>query len=241
MTPAPVSPAGPRRAGPGGAKARPPLTPERIFDLATAIIDAEGVEALTMRRLAQELGVAPTAIYWHVRTRDDLLRGVLERFLDQVSLPEVGAVAWEDGIRTVCRSLLDVLSNPHVEALSHRVPSHATFTVFHRLVELLVAAGFETREAVESALLLLTFVSALAGARARIVTPGQAVSAETLATWFRTSGQESALLLEHYLSLDYDKLFERGMENHLAGLRTALAARPAPKFGRMRRTGTSPE
>jgi AcrR family transcriptional regulator len=229
------APAGPARSR--GEKPRQPLSPERIFDVATAIIDADGIEALTMRRLAQELGVAATAIYWHVRTRDDLLRGVLERIIDQVAMPEVEGAPWEDGLRTVCRSLSEVLSHPHIVALSQRVPSNASFKLFHRMVEILVAAGFETRDAVESALLLQTFVFGFAAARANAVSPATSVamSPESLASWFRASGTESAMLLDLYLTIDYDELFERGIEHQLTGLRTALGNRPAAKRGRARR------
>ena len=47
-------------------------TGDEILDRALALVEAEGAEALTMRRLAGELGVATTTIYWHVGNRDDL-------------------------------------------------------------------------------------------------------------------------------------------------------------------------
>ena len=57
------------------------MSPERIVDVARRMIEAGGVDALSMRKLAAELGVAPTAIYWHVGGRDDLLRAVLDRLI----------------------------------------------------------------------------------------------------------------------------------------------------------------
>jgi AcrR family transcriptional regulator len=216
--------ASPARGTKSASRRRPPRQPlsaERIIDVAGAMIDKEGIDALTMRRLAEELGVAATAIYWHVRTRDDLLRGILERSLENVQLPPVGAVGWDEGIRLICRSLRDVLTHPHIVALSQRVPSESTFRPFHRMVDLMVDAGFDTAFAVESALLLQTYVNGQATAQdrmtsARTEVPG--LSPESLANWFRIAGTEAALLLDSYLNIDQDKLFERGLEDHIAGI-----------------------
>ncbi|MCK9893507.1 helix-turn-helix domain-containing protein [Frankia sp. AgB32] len=58
---------------------RESLTPARVLDAATALLERHGVRQFSMRRLAAELGVAPTAIYWHVGNREELLDAVVER------------------------------------------------------------------------------------------------------------------------------------------------------------------
>ncbi len=54
---------------------------DRIVDAARSIIEAGGLEALSMRKLAAEVGAAPTSIYWHVGSRRDLLDAVLDRMV----------------------------------------------------------------------------------------------------------------------------------------------------------------
>lgn len=59
------------------------MSPELIIDVARRMIEAGGVDALSMRKLAVELGVAPTAIYWHIGGRDDLLHAVLDQLISE--------------------------------------------------------------------------------------------------------------------------------------------------------------
>ena len=61
----------------------------RIVDAARRLIEAGGVEALSMRKVAADVGLAPTAIYWHVGGRDDLLRAVLDAMV--AHLPPISA------------------------------------------------------------------------------------------------------------------------------------------------------
>ncbi|MEV0337675.1 TetR/AcrR family transcriptional regulator C-terminal domain-containing protein [Nocardia sp. NPDC050713] len=60
-----------------------------IVAAAHKVLDAEGVEKLTMRRLATELGCTPMALYHHVRDKDDLLRMLLNDYADQVTWPDL--------------------------------------------------------------------------------------------------------------------------------------------------------
>jgi AcrR family transcriptional regulator len=71
--------------------ARPdePVTRRRLVATARALIESSGVDALSMRKLAAEVGVAPTAIYWHVGSRDDLLHAVLDELV--ADLPPIVA------------------------------------------------------------------------------------------------------------------------------------------------------
>lgn len=69
------------------AKARRPLTVKRIVDVALAIIDAEGTEAVTMRRVAGKLHVGASSLYVHVANRQDLLMLVRDRVNQEVGLP----------------------------------------------------------------------------------------------------------------------------------------------------------
>ena len=65
-----------------GEQPRAPLSRQRVLQAAVALADDGGVEALSMRKLAQELGVVPMALYKHVANKDELLDG-LERLPDR--------------------------------------------------------------------------------------------------------------------------------------------------------------
>jgi AcrR family transcriptional regulator len=67
--------------------ARMPVTRERVVSAAAAIVDAEGVDALSMRGLASELGVTAMALYRHVDSRDALLVAVLDRISERIVHP----------------------------------------------------------------------------------------------------------------------------------------------------------
>ncbi|WFE41140.1 TetR/AcrR family transcriptional regulator C-terminal domain-containing protein [Micromonospora sp. WMMD998] len=69
----------------------PPLSRRRIVTAAIELLDEQGVERLTMRRLAQRLGTGSTTLYWHVDTKNDVLDLVLDELFAEVDLPEPAA------------------------------------------------------------------------------------------------------------------------------------------------------
>ncbi|HEY2094834.1 MAG TPA: TetR/AcrR family transcriptional regulator C-terminal domain-containing protein [Pseudonocardia sp.] len=77
----------------GGTKPdRGRLDRDTVVARALALVDAEGLEALTIRRLAVDLGVTPMALYWHFRNKDELLDALVEHLLGTVRLPALPAV-----------------------------------------------------------------------------------------------------------------------------------------------------
>ncbi|MFF5080410.1 TetR/AcrR family transcriptional regulator [Actinoplanes sp. NPDC000266] len=75
------------RAEPERPRRSPPLTRERIVEAAIAILDERGLDGLTMRSLAQRFDVSATALYWHVRTKDDVLDLAVDEIFSEVCLP----------------------------------------------------------------------------------------------------------------------------------------------------------
>ncbi|GLY03777.1 MULTISPECIES: TetR/AcrR family transcriptional regulator [Actinoplanes] len=65
-----------------------PLTRDRIVATAVTLLDEQGADGLTMRRLAERLAVTSTALYWHVTTKDDVLDLALDHVFGEVSLPD---------------------------------------------------------------------------------------------------------------------------------------------------------
>lgn len=84
----------PRREG-------PPLSRERIVSEAVALLDDEGIDRLTMRRLAERLGTGSTTLYWHVKTKDDVLDLALDTVFGQAQLPDAPSGDWRTDVTTL--------------------------------------------------------------------------------------------------------------------------------------------
>jgi len=84
------------------------LTRERILATGLALADSSGVEALTMRRLGEELGFEAMSLYRHVANKDDLLDGMLDLVLAEWELPE-GDGEWVERLRRSALSVHDAL------------------------------------------------------------------------------------------------------------------------------------
>ena len=89
-------------------EARIPLTRERVLQAALDLADADGIEALTMRRLAQELGVEAMSLYHHVRNKQDLLGGICDLVVREYELPVPGA-PWKAAVRRTAISAYEAL------------------------------------------------------------------------------------------------------------------------------------
>jgi AcrR family transcriptional regulator len=80
------------------AERRTPLTRERVLRTAIDLADAGGIEALSMRKLGQELGVDAMALYRHIQNKDDLLDGVVELIVAEIDGP-VPTAHWKAALR----------------------------------------------------------------------------------------------------------------------------------------------
>ena len=86
---------------------RVPLSRERVLDAAIALADAGGIESLSMRKLAKELGVEAMSLYNHVANKGDLVDAIVDRVVGEIELPESADDAWEAAIRTCAVSAHD--------------------------------------------------------------------------------------------------------------------------------------
>ena len=78
------------------------LSRDRVLDAAMGIADREGLDALTMRRLADELGAGAMSLYHHVPNKDGILDGILERVVGEMELPT--GRDWKAGLRRAAMS-----------------------------------------------------------------------------------------------------------------------------------------
>lgn len=90
------------------ATARVPLSRERVLRAAIALADAEGIDKLTMRRLASDLGVEAMTLYHYVRNKDDLIGAIVARVMGEIRLPGREG-DWKAELRQTAISAHDVL------------------------------------------------------------------------------------------------------------------------------------
>ncbi len=93
------------------AAPRAPLSRDAIVEAALRVIDREGLEATSMRRVAEELGTAPSALYWHVRSKHELLQLVFDRVFGEIELPVPDPADWQEQAKTVGREMRRVLTS----------------------------------------------------------------------------------------------------------------------------------
>ena len=85
-----------------------PLSRERILQVALRLADEGGLEALSMRRVAQELGVKAMSLYNHVTNKDDLIDGIVDRVVGDIELPRFD-LDWKTAMRQRALSAHEVL------------------------------------------------------------------------------------------------------------------------------------
>jgi AcrR family transcriptional regulator len=91
------------------ARKRRTLNREAIVDVALAIVDEDGLEGLSMRRVAERLETGPASLYAHVANKDELMELVYDRVLAEVEMAEPDKRRWEEQLRDALRQLYDVL------------------------------------------------------------------------------------------------------------------------------------
>jgi TetR/AcrR family tetracycline transcriptional repressor len=131
------------------------LTPQRVVEGALALAEAEGLGAVTIRRLAKELGVTPMALYWHFRSKDELLDGMAASIFEEVDLSVVDApAAWQEQLRALLGSMLGVLrAHPSTAILlsTRTASSEGSLRATEVVLEILGRGGFSPAEATQIA------------------------------------------------------------------------------------------
>lgn len=118
---------------------------EQVLDAALAIIDRDGIDALSMRRLADSLGVYPSTIYWHAGNKAQLIALVCQRVFDTIELPDIDSMPWTEWIRSLALSARDALGrHPNLAAdfTSTIQISAASLTLADRVMQVIERAGF---------------------------------------------------------------------------------------------------
>jgi TetR/AcrR family tetracycline transcriptional repressor len=143
------------------AAPRRPLNRERVVDAALDLADRDGLEALTMRRLAGDLGVDPMAIYNHVDGKDALLDALAARLWSEVQIAD-GDGRWDDQLRDLARSVRRMFQrHPRTAplALTRAALPLPTVASFHHALEILRARGLPEEIAAAVTRSLISYAS----------------------------------------------------------------------------------
>ena len=127
-----------------GAKPRLPLNKERILRTGLALADADGVDSLSMRKIADELDVVPMALYRHVANKDEMLNGIVDLVVGEIDPPETG-LDWKTAMRRrILSARRMLLRHPWAASVieSRTDPTPAVIGYFDEMIGLFLAGGF---------------------------------------------------------------------------------------------------
>lgn len=142
------------------------LTAEAIVERALEIGDAEGLDAVTIRRLATDLGVTPMALYWHFKNKEQLLTGMADHLITGFA-PQASDGPWESRLRELLVGLVRVLrSYPCAKDVLDQVDHGAVpsfLRVWDQAIGLAGQAGFTVDESCLISKYLLQSAIGIAG------------------------------------------------------------------------------
>jgi TetR/AcrR family transcriptional regulator, tetracycline repressor protein len=131
------------------------LDAEAVVDAALALLLDEGLDAVSMRRVAARLGVSPIPLYSRVGNKDDLLDAVAERILHDLLPGDLAAAPWPECLAAWARALRERLHAIPDSRIVLRTRRRAYVDASRPLVDALLAAGFEPDEAVRTCRLVM--------------------------------------------------------------------------------------
>jgi AcrR family transcriptional regulator len=222
-----------------GTRQREPLSRQEIVRSALAVADAEGLAAVTIRRIAADHGVTHMALYWHFRGKEQLLDGIAEQLFAQVELPAADAEpgeSWDRRLLSVLSALLSAL-RPHPAAAqlapARVLSSDAGLRLAEHVLGILREAGFSAGQSAAIATQLLVSIITLVTGHpgpsrrddpqayeAAVRTRTAALSALDPAQFPNVTGAAAPLAS----CADDDSYYDTGMELLVGGVR-AMAPR----------------
>jgi AcrR family transcriptional regulator len=141
---------------------REPISREAIVTAAIRLLDREGLVALSMRRLAEELGTGAATLYWHVGSKDGLLDLVFDELIGEEQVPDPDPSRWQEQLKDIARAQRRVsLRHPYLVRISiGRIPMGPNaLRLSERVLAILRAGGLPPRLAVQGYLLLISTVN----------------------------------------------------------------------------------
>jgi TetR/AcrR family tetracycline transcriptional repressor len=197
------------------------LTLELLVETGLRLLDEVGLDGLTVRRLATELGVQSPALYWHVRTKQELLDGMAAAIIDSAGLgPPADDETWQEWLagraRAYRRAMLAHRDGARLVASARRAPQ--TVRRFDTELAAMVARGFTPVEALRTIAALNHYVDGSV-LEEQASTPDrnpEVTDLPTLLTALRAGPPMG------------DEVFEYGLRLLIQGIETELSRRSSP-------------
>lgn len=213
-------------------RARTPLSRDKLLEAATAVADAGGIRALTIRSVAAELGVKPMSLYHHVASKEAIIDGVIDSVFTEIA-PPPSDVGWRSALGERAHSVRAVLrrhpwATPLME--SRQNPGPATLRHHDAVIGTLRRAGFSITLAAHAYSLLDSYIYGFALEEAALPFSPQDVE-EAVQDYLNKFPSEDAypylaeMAKEHVMKpgYDYGDEFDFGLELILDGLEARLA------------------
>lgn len=208
---------------------RTPLSRDRVLRAALDLVDREGVNALTMRRLGRELGVEAMSLYGYVSNKEDLIEGVVEQVFRQMPLIRPGPGRWQDRLRRHASAYRKVLlDHPNAVRLVAGRPLTAEGTA--AFVESALAEMRSIGLDLETADRVLAVIAAFTLGHVAEKVGGQSRGGPDAHRPYGHDAVDSRRFpllaaVGELKPTDYDREFDLGMDFIIAGLEQLLAGR----------------
>lgn len=209
-----------RRAG------RPPqalLSSARITQAALKLVGRDGYKGLTMVALARSLHVAPSALYNHVSSKQDVLLLVEDHLMGRVDVSAFGVEPWETAVRIWAHSYRDVFASHlpliPVIALLPVTNAPATITMYEAVTRGFLAAGWKSESVIDAVVALESFIY---GSAYDVNAPADIFDAGALAPQAPDFSAAVARRRNPAGDNDADAAFSLGLNAMIAGLAATL-------------------
>ena len=215
----------------GQTTRREPLTKDRIVEAALHVMDAEGLDAVTMRRIGRELGVEAMSLYNHVEDKDEILDAVTERVMTEYEYPQWTGDWVQDG-RAMSHEWRRLLSlHPSVcQLLAERhkpLEGLAAFGTMDAALGLLRNAGLSDRDAAQAFNALGSYILGYVTMEQGLMLGNDEEHAkqhDEALDALQGSGLDNVVAcLPHFTDCDPDQQFEFGLDLIFRGIRAGVA------------------
>jgi AcrR family transcriptional regulator len=216
-----------------GPRRREPLSRERIVEAALRVMDAEGLDAVTMRRIGRELGVEAMSLYNHVEDKDDILEGVTERVMNEFEFPPSSG-EWTEDAFAMSREWRRLLGlHPSVcQLLAERhkpLDGVATYRAMDAALGVLRTAGLSDREAAQAFNALGSYILGYVMMEQGLMLgtdEEHAQQHQLVAEALRGAGMPNALAcFPYFADCSPDEQFEFGLDLTIRGIRARVEDR----------------
>jgi AcrR family transcriptional regulator len=208
------------------------LSLDEIVDAALELIEADGFEALSMRRLAERCGVPTMTLYGRVSTKEEVLAAVGDRLFSELELPQPAGMDWAEEVKANIRAARTVFArHPELAQIVGRQPVDAltAFRGAERVLGALARAGLRPEEALSAFIALASYVTGFSQRSVHPATP--AVQAQRLER-LRALPEDEFGHLPQLATVFVGGLTERHFEDGLDLLVRGIASRAAAEDSR---------